>query len=156
VSLLSLTIGVTVARETLENRCPNQNGRDEPDHFNSDIANSRFLLLLRPNALDAGNLHRGLAALFRDLAVLVGDGLLGRLVAVEAAEQLRGDAAVGALRAVHISDVEKGEFAFGIGTGFLGHARLVDAAAAGVKDIACRASMPSTAPCRTLLRTPAA
>jgi hypothetical protein len=84
----------------------------------------RGFLLLGANALDAGDLDWRLAAFLGDLGVLVGNCLLGRLVAIEAAKQLRGDAAVGALRAVHISDVEKGEFAFGIGTGFLGHAGL--------------------------------
>jgi hypothetical protein len=121
-----------------------QNGRDEPGHFEFHYCRSERLLLLRPDPLHAGDLQWGLAALFGDLAVLLGDGSFGRLVAVEAAEQLRGDAAVRALRAVHISDVEKGEFAFGIGTGFLGHARLVGDADARVKANARRACMPST------------
>jgi hypothetical protein len=45
------------------------------------------LLLLRPDALHAADLDGRLAALLGDLGVLVGDRLLGRLVA---AEQLRG------------------------------------------------------------------
>lgn len=102
------------------------------------------LLLLRPDPLHALDLQRGLAALFGDLAVLVGDGLLGRFVAVEAAEDVHRHAAVRALRTVHISDVEEGEFAFDIGTGFLGHARLVGDAGARVKANARRACMPST------------
>jgi hypothetical protein len=97
-------------------------------------ASNEPLLLLRPNALNAGDLDRRLAALLGDLGVLGGDRLLGRLVAVEAAEQVRGHAAVRALRTVHISDVEEGEFAFDIGTGFLGHAGLVNGAARRVKD----------------------
>lgn len=79
------------------------------------------LLLLRADAFDALDLQRGTAGLLGDLAVLLGDGGLGRLISVESAQQFAGHAAVGALRAVFIEDVEKGEFAFGIGTGFLGH-----------------------------------
>lgn len=79
------------------------------------------LLLLRAHALDALDLQRRTAGLFGDLAVLLGDGGFGRLVAVESPKQFGGHAAVGALRAVFIEDVEEGEFAFGIGTGFFGH-----------------------------------
>jgi hypothetical protein len=47
------------------------------------------------------------------------------LITVQAAEEFGRHAAVGALGAVFIEDVEKGEFAFGIGPGFLGHVRLL-------------------------------
>ena len=48
----------------------------------------------------------------------------GFLVVLESAKQRRWHAAVRALRAVLVKDVEKGEFAFGVGPGFLWHARL--------------------------------
>ena len=48
-----------------------------------------------------------------------------RLVALEPAEQLGRHAAVGAQAVVLIDDVEEGKFAFGIGSGFLRHARLL-------------------------------
>ena len=85
------------------------------------VLEADLLLLLRAHALDALDLQRRTAGLFGDLAVLLGDGGLGRLIAVESSQQFGGHAAVGALRAVFIEDVEEGEFAFGIGTGFLGH-----------------------------------
>src|SRR5260363_12715 len=89
------------------------------------MARAAPLLLLRPDPLDRLDLERRAAALFGDLAVLVAQEGAHRLVAVEAAKQLRGHTAVGALRAVFIEDVEEGEFAFGIGPGFFWHARLV-------------------------------
>jgi hypothetical protein len=103
------------------------------------------LLLLGADAFQALDGERGLAALGGDLAVLFGDRGLGRFVAVEAAEQLGGNAAVGALRAVLVENVEKGEFAFGIGTGFLGHGGLFDDQRRRVKTNDC---MPRVAPKR--------
>jgi hypothetical protein len=88
-------------------------------------ASFQRLLLLRADPLEVLDLQRGLPALFGDLAVLLHDEGAGRLVAVEAAEQLRGHAPVGALGAVFIEDVEEGEFAFGICSGFFGHGGLV-------------------------------
>lgn len=91
------------------------------------------LLLLRPDPFEPLDLQRRLAALFGDRAVLLHDEAAGGLVAVEAAEEFRGDAAVGALGIVLIDDVEEGEFAFRVGSGFLGHGRLVVDCGAAVK-----------------------
>src|SRR6185312_11682804 len=83
------------------------------------------LLLLRPDPADALDRQWRAAGFFGDLAVLFHDVAARRLVAVEAAEQFGRHTAVGALRVVFIDDVEKGELAFGIGSGFLRHRRLV-------------------------------
>src|ERR1700761_7901592 len=82
------------------------------------------LLLLRPDPADALDRQCRSPGLFGDLAVLFHDEAAHGFVAVEAAEQFGGHAAVGALAVVLIDDVEKGEFAFGIGSGFLRHGAL--------------------------------
>src|SRR4051812_47562581 len=87
-------------------------------------ARSKALLLLRPDPADALDRYRRAAGFFGDLAVLFHDERARRLVAVQPPEQFGRHAAVGALRVVFIGDVEKGEFAFGIGSGFLGHGGL--------------------------------
>jgi hypothetical protein len=92
------------------------------------------LLLLRPSPADALDRQRGAAGFFGDLAVLLHDEAARGFVAVQAAEQLGGHAAVGALRAVFIDDIEKGEFAFRIGPGFLGHGGLVSDLRNAVKE----------------------
>lgn len=86
-----------------------------------------FLFLLLPGADPADFLDRQRrpAAFLGDLAVLLHDVAARGLVAVEAAKQLGRHAPVGALRTVFIDDVEKGEFAFGVGAGFFGHGGLV-------------------------------
>ena len=91
------------------------------------------LFLLRPNPFEALDLERWAAALLPDLAVLLHDEGPGRLIAIEAAEQLGGHAPVGALGAVFVEDVEKGEFAFGVGSGFFGHGGLFVDQGAAVK-----------------------
>jgi len=91
------------------------------------------LLPLRPDPLDLLDLQRRSSALFRDLAVLLHDEAARGFVAVEAAEQLGGHAPVGALGAVLVDDVEEGEFAFRVGSGFLGHGGLVVDQGAAVK-----------------------
>ena len=94
-------------------------------HQFSPISSSRGpLLLLHPNPIEALDLQRRPPALFRDLAVLLHDEAARGFVAVEAAEQLGGHAAVGALGAVFVDDVEKGELALRIGSGFFGHGGL--------------------------------
>ena len=82
------------------------------------------LLLLRADPADALDLEHRPAGFLGDFAVLLHDVGAGRLVTVEPAEQLGRHAPVGALRVVLLDDVEEGEFAFGIGPGFLGHGRL--------------------------------
>jgi len=91
------------------------------------------LLLLRADPLDALDRQRRAAGFFGDLAVLLDDEAARGLVAFEAAKQLGRHAPVGTLRAVLIDDIEKGELALGIGSGFLGHARLVVDQGADVK-----------------------
>src|ERR1700750_396855 len=81
----------------------------------------RDSLLLRTHPTDALDRQRRPSGLFGDLAILLHDEAARGLVAVEAAEQLGGHAPVGGLAVVFIDDVEEGEFAFGIGSGFLGH-----------------------------------
>ena len=110
-------------------------GRGPPFLFVPSLRVSRGLrlLLLRPNPVEALDFERRAAGFFGDLAVLLHDEGAGGLIAIEAAEQLRRHAPVGALRAVFIEDVEKGEFAFGIGSGFLGHGGLVVDKGAAVK-----------------------
>src|SRR5580704_2436296 len=66
-----------------------------------------FLLLAR--ARDALDLRHRAPGFFRDLAVLLDQKTVRRLVAVEAAEQRARHLAVGALRAVFIDDVEHDE-----------------------------------------------
>src|SRR5258705_2287794 len=83
----------------------------------------KVLLLLCPDPADALDRQRRAAGFLGDLAVLFHDVAARRLVAVQPAEQFGRHAPVGALRVVLIDDVEKGEFAFGIGPGFLGHGR---------------------------------
>src|SRR6202000_3469757 len=85
------------------------------------------LLLFRTGSVDAFDLERRASAFLGDLAVLLHDEAARGFVAVEAAEQFGRHAAVGALGVVLIDDVEKGEFAFGVGSGFLRHGRLVSA-----------------------------
>lgn len=76
------------------------------------------LLLLHPHALDLVDLQRRTTALFRELAVLLPNEAARGFVAVEAAEQLGRHAGFAALGAVFVDDVEEGEFALQIGTGF--------------------------------------
>src|SRR5581483_11547907 len=83
------------------------------------------LLLLRADPADALDLERRPAALFGDFPVLRVDEGARRLVALEPAEQFGRHAAVGAQAVVLIDDVEEGVLAFGIGSGFLRHARLL-------------------------------
>lgn len=54
------------------------------------ILRSLLLLLLRAHALDALDLQRRTTGLFGDLAVLLGDGGLGRLIAVESPSNSEG------------------------------------------------------------------
>ena len=73
---------------------------------------------------DAGNAfdrQRRAAGFVGDLAVLLHDEAERGLVLVQAAEQFGRHAPVRALRAVLIDDVEEHEFAFGVGSRFLGH-----------------------------------
>ena len=92
------------------------------------------LLLLRADAADVLDGERRAAGFFGDLAVLLDDVAARGLVAFQPAQKLRRHTAVGALGAVFIDDVEEGKFAFGIGSGFLGHARLVPDQGAPVKE----------------------
>ena len=69
-----------------------------------------------------------------DLAILFEDVAVCGLVAIQPAEQFRGHAPVGTLRPVLIDDVEKGELAFGIGSRFFRHGRLVLDMRAAVKE----------------------
>lgn len=85
------------------------------------MAEPQVSLLLRAHPADALDRQCGATGFFGDLAVLLHDEAARGLVAVEAAEQLGRHAPVGALGVVFIDDVEEGEFAFGIGPGFLGH-----------------------------------
>src|SRR5215472_3531899 len=103
------------------------------------------LFLLGADPADALDLERRPAAFFGDLAVLLVDIGARRFVAVEPAKKLGRHAAVGALAVVLIDDVEEGEFALGIGSGFLRHARLFVDARATVKRNSSRAALaPST------------
>src|SRR5579871_3741141 len=79
------------------------------------------ILLLRSRAGDALDLRRRLAGLFGDLAVLLDEKTVGRLVAVDAAGERARHLAVRALRAVLIDDVEHHEF--GVQSGFSRHGR---------------------------------
>src|SRR5262249_41377205 len=85
----------------------------------------RRALLLRADPADALDLERRPAAFFGDFAILLVDEPAGRLVAVEAAEQLGRHAAGGAVGGVLVDDVKEGKFAFGIGSGLFRHARLL-------------------------------
>jgi hypothetical protein len=67
-------------------------------------------LLLRVRAGDARDLRWRAAGLFGDLAVLLDQEAVRRLVSVDAAGQRSRHLAVGALRAVVIDDVEHHEF----------------------------------------------
>ena len=69
-----------------------------------------------------------------DLAILFEDVAVCGLVAIQPAEQFRGHAPVRTLRPVLIDDVEKGELAFGIGSRFFRHGRLVLDMRAAVKE----------------------
>src|SRR6185437_8826789 len=92
------------------------------------IANVRRqtpLLLLRTNPADALDRERGAAAFLGDLAVLLHDVAAGGLIALEPAEQLARHPAVGAHGIVFIDDIEEGEFALRVGSGFFRHGRLV-------------------------------
>src|SRR5271156_4211002 len=83
------------------------------------------LLLLRADPADALDLEGGSSGFFGDLAILLVNERPRGLVTVQSAEKLGRHAAVGANGVVFIDDVEKGKFAFGIGAGFFGHARLL-------------------------------
>ena len=87
----------------------------------SVLAPTVVLFLLRADPADALDRQRRAAGFLGDLAVLLHDVATCRLVAVEPAEQLGRHAPVGALGVVFINDIEKGKFAFGIGSGFFGH-----------------------------------
>src|SRR5690348_16469232 len=90
-------------------------------------------LLLRADPGDALDLERRPAALLGDFLILRVDEGAGRFVAFEPAEQFGRHAAVGAQAVVLINDVEKDEFALGIGSGFFRHARLLVDESAPVK-----------------------
>jgi hypothetical protein len=67
-------------------------------------------LLLCVRAGDARDLRRRAAGLFGDLAVLLDQEPVRRLVAVDAAGQRARHLAVGALRTVFVDDIEHHEF----------------------------------------------
>src|SRR5664279_3097524 len=81
------------------------------------------LFRLPADAGDAFDLERRAAGFLRDLAVVLDDEAERGRVLLQAAQELGRHAPVGALRAVLVDDVEEHEFAFGIGTRFLGHGR---------------------------------
>src|SRR5579864_1632691 len=82
------------------------------------------LLFLRADPADLFDLERRPAGLFGDFAILFGNERARGLVAVQPAKKLGRHTAVGTLGAVFIDDVEKGEFAFGIGPGLFRHGSL--------------------------------
>jgi Sigma-70, region 4 len=94
------------------------------------------LLLLCADPAEALDRQRRAAGFLGDFAVLLKDVGACRLVSIEPAKQLGRYATVGALGVVFINDVEKGELAFGIGSGFFRHGRLVADKRAAVKEIA--------------------
>lgn len=99
----------------------NKNGEHEPAVF--CYRNSRAsLLFLRADAADALDFHRRPSSFLGNLAVLLHDEPARGFIAIEPAKQFGRHAPVGALGAVFIDDIEKGEFAFGIGPGFFRHA----------------------------------
>jgi hypothetical protein len=98
-----------------------QKRRAKSPPFSFLVTASAQLLLLRADLLDFLDRERRLAGLLGNLPVLLQDERAHRFVTVEAAEQIRWHAPVGPLGIVLIEDIEKGEFAFGIGSGFFGH-----------------------------------
>jgi len=98
---------------------PNEQKSNEPK------PNAAKLLLLCPDPADAFDRKGRPPGFFGDFAVLFANERSRRLVTVEPAKQLGRHAAVGAHGIVFIDDVEKGELALGVGSGFFRHARLV-------------------------------
>ena len=92
------------------------------------------LFLFRADSADALDGKRRAAGSRGDLAVLFEDVAVCGLVTMQPAEQFRGHAPVGTLRPILIDDVEKGELAFGIGSRFFRHGRLVCDMRAAVKE----------------------
>jgi len=91
----------------------------------SNLNHIEELLLLRADPADALDLKGRSPGFLGDFLVLLVNEHPRGFVTVQAAEKFGRHAAVGALGAVFIEDVEKGEFAFGISPGFLGHMRLL-------------------------------
>src|SRR5580704_17549469 len=82
-----------------------------PAHFaGSTVLGVVLHPLLLARARDSLDLGQRAAGFFGDLAVLLDQKAVRRLVAVDAAEQRARNFAVGALRAVFIDDVEHDEF----------------------------------------------
>src|SRR6202142_1889708 len=110
---------------------PKRDGRDRPGHdkktaetsYTRPLPGPHHFFRLRPDAGDAFDLERRAAGFLRDFAVLLDDEAERGRVLLQAAQQFGRHAPVGALRAVLIDDVEEHEFAFGIGSRFLGHGR---------------------------------
>ena len=92
------------------------------------------LFLFRADSADALDGKRRAAGSRGDLAVLFENVTVCGLVTIQPAEQFRGHAPVGTLRPILIDDVEKGELAFGIGSGLFRHGRLLSISALKSKE----------------------